>query len=364
MTVTASPGNTVLTLVDDGVVPDLAADDGIYSAAFVPDAAGAFILTFPDMTTVTVEVLPATSYSAQPTVFNFRPITGVNLGLDDETSARVTPPFPILFAGRRFSTLVVGSNGNLNFTMTFDEFANAPLPTASLIGPLIAPFWDDLLPIAPSARNVFWEAIGTTPNRELVVEWRNTRAFLCGAAETVTFQVVFTENRSHILFNYADTGFGGTCAFRDRGGSATIGVQSSPTVAGQFSLNTRSVSDGTAVLWALPGGVPGGTFTDESLTGRVIKVIHIAELRTRIDALRGRFGVGPAAWTDSSLLSGVTVARAQHLLDLREALTVAYEAAGVTPPTFADSPLEPGRTIIRAAHLVELRAAVIAREQR
>jgi hypothetical protein len=107
----------------------------------------------------------------------------------------------------------------------------------------------------------------------------------------------------------------------------------------------------------------GGCFTDQPLAaGVVIKVVHITELRARIDALRVRHALPQMAWTDPAIVAGVTVARAQHLIDLQTALAQAYQAAGRTPPAFTDAPITPSQTVIRHVHISELRSAVVALE--
>ena len=55
VTVTVSPGNQTVVLVDDGVAPDQAAGDGIYTASFVPTAKQS-TLTFPGGDVVTVDL--------------------------------------------------------------------------------------------------------------------------------------------------------------------------------------------------------------------------------------------------------------------------------------------------------------------
>jgi hypothetical protein len=127
------------------------------------------------------------------------------------------------------------------------------LPTTQTSN-VVAPFWDDLVAGADASSNVFWAVTGSSPHRELVIEWRNVTAYACDdATKTVTFQIVFFEGTSDIVFNYADTSFGGSlCASSDGAGAATVGVQTSSAVARQHSFNSPSVSDGTALLWSLP----------------------------------------------------------------------------------------------------------------
>jgi uncharacterized delta-60 repeat protein len=106
-------------------------------------------------------------------------------------------------------------------------------------------------------------------------------------------------------------------------------------------------------------------FRDDPLTARsnLIRLVHITELRTRIDVLRGRFGLAPFAWTDPMLTAGMT-ARATHVTELRTALQQAYTAAGQPPPAFTEPTLVPGGTTIKAVHIQQLRDAVIELEAR
>ncbi|MFQ5664115.1 MAG: S8 family serine peptidase [Terriglobia bacterium] len=262
--VSVNPGGQTITLLDAGLGPDQAAGDGIYSGQWTPPTLGTHTLTFPGGDVVTAKVLR--SYNAPSTpAFNYRNITGTNLNFGDDSSARILSPFPILFGGESFTDLFVSANGNINFIglPPFDN-PNQPLST-SLMDTVVAPFWDDLFPVLGKAKNVFWEATGSAPNRELVVEWRNVKTFDCSGAGTgqltVKFQVVFFEGSSDILFNYADTLVGGACTAHDQGASATVGVQVASTVANQFSFNTPNLSDNTALLWQLPVNNPAPTLT-------------------------------------------------------------------------------------------------------
>src|SRR5580765_2207749 len=119
---------------------------------------------------------------------------------------------------------------------------------------LIAPFWDRIRPLTAGVGEVVWEVTGTAPNRELVVEWRNLERsdVVCELfGGYVSFQAVFFEGSSDILFNYRDTTFGGYCRDLDGGATATVGVQVSPDVATMFSFHTAALADGTSLLWTL-----------------------------------------------------------------------------------------------------------------
>ena len=93
----------------------------------------------------------------------------------------------------------------------------------------------------------------------------------------------------------------------------------------------------------------------------MLKAVHVTELRTRIDALRTANELGAVAWTDPTLIPGVTVSKVVHLTELRTALIEVYTALGQTPPSFTDPVLAAG-AVIPAVHISELRVAVFAVE--
>jgi uncharacterized repeat protein (TIGR01451 family) len=257
LSVTITPGGAVVTLADNGVAPDLAANDGIYSGTWTPAdlcALGAYTLDFSNGQSLTVQVGgTAGSYSCSSAALSWRTITGTNLNLGDDTVATVSSPFPIRFGAASYTNLRVGANGAISFHQTTIPYTNRALPTSSFTT-LVAPFWDDLY--ATGANNVYWEVLGSAPSRELVIEWRDVRHYQCSgnSSATVRFQVVFFENSNSVLFNYLDTVFGGSCAMQDRGGSATIGLQVSGSDATQVGLNAPVLSDNSALLWSTAAG--------------------------------------------------------------------------------------------------------------
>jgi subtilisin family serine protease len=276
ISVTITPGGTVLNLLDDGneaVSGDIYAGDGVYSAIWTGPAdicvVGTFTLTFSNGQSTTVQVGGAQgSYHCTTPSPTWRTITGTNLNLGDDTSTAITPGFPVKFGTTSYTTVNVGSNGVLSFTNSITAFSNTQLPNTSYTT-IVAPFWDDLYPTG--ADNVYWEVLGTAPNRELVIEWRNVRPYACRndtPAPTVTFQVVLFEATNHVLFNYQDVIFGGNCANLDKGGSATIGVQVSTTDATQIGYNSQILSDNLTVHWTTVTAT-GRIFRVERTTGNV-----------------------------------------------------------------------------------------------
>ncbi|PYV43573.1 MAG: peptidase S8, partial [Acidobacteria bacterium] len=262
VSVTVDPGGTVLTLHDDGLQSDQVAGDGVYSGQWTRPTEGRYTLTFPGGDVVRVYTPPP--YAVSSTAFTYRAISGTNLDLSHNSVATIRSPFPVLFAGGSFELLHISNNGNVSFSDPFFDSSNVSLPAATT-GTLVAPFWDDLYGVSGSAQNVFLEATGTAPNRELVIEWRDVRHYSCNGdgTATVKFQVVFFEGRGDILFNYADVLFDGACAFANQGASATVGVQVASNSATQYSFNTATLGNGTALLWT-PSSNPAITVSPAS----------------------------------------------------------------------------------------------------
>lgn len=188
------------------------------------------------------------NYASKPTTYSYRTISGTNLNLYSHYSSIFTTPFPIQYGGGTYSTITVNAEGTISFS-NFGSSPNNPLPI-SWTTSVIAPFWTyNLYPFGNgNDNNVFWDVIGTAPNRQLVVEWRDV-GMCCETTNTVRFEVVFFEGNSNILFNYADTVFGGAYASYDNGAGSTVGVQVSTTTATQYSYNQASLASKTAILW-------------------------------------------------------------------------------------------------------------------
>ncbi len=98
------------------------------------------------------------------------------------------------------------------------------------------------------------------------------------------------------------------------------------------------------------------TFTDSPLTaGVLVRVAHITDLRTAVNAVRYAANLDPPfQWTDSPLLSGAAI-RAVHIQELRTKLDEALMQIGLPAPAYSE-PITAGQTVIRALHVNELRS--------
>ena len=284
VTVTVSPGGQQITLTDNGAGPDQAAGDGIYTGTWTPSALGDYVLSFSTGDTVQVTVL--NNYVLGGTTYNYQTITGTNLNLGDDELATIASPFPVQFGGGLFTQLYVSSNGTVSFTNAFDDFLNFDLPVNFIenqnvqnppppvplqpVVTLVAPLWQDLYPVKGTNQNVFWAVTGSAPNRQLVLEWRNVRTFLCrgDSNASVTFEAVFSESSSNVLFNYANTQFGGSCSNQDYGQAATVGIQVAQNIGVQWGADQTSVASGMSLLGTIissnPPPNPAPTLTSVS----------------------------------------------------------------------------------------------------
>jgi len=254
-------GETI-TLLDNGIGFDKYSGDGIYSGIWYQQNIGKYTLSFPGNDNVSVYVL--NNYNFQTTTYNWRDITssGINLNLSDESVKKISPPFPIKFGDYNygFNEIYVSSNGIITFfdDINYYNFTYMPfsIPDSSL-NIQICPFRDDLTPSGNN--NVFYATIGNPPNREFVIEWRNVPHYNVGGTNGVTFQVVFFENKSDILFNYKDVYFDNPDY--DKGAFASIGIQISNKKGTQYSWLSPSLNDNFSILWKTeyvppPTGIP------------------------------------------------------------------------------------------------------------
>ena len=112
--------------------------------------------------------------------------------------------------------------------------------------------------------------------------------------------------------------------------------------------------------WTIAAGftfVDHPVFTDDPLQAgsTPMKVVHLTELRLRIDQLRDAWSLGAFPWTDATIGGGHTVIKAIHMTEMRAAIAAVYTAAGRTAPSFSPPTITVGATVVSAAQIGELR---------
>jgi hypothetical protein len=138
--------------------------------------------------------------------------------------------------------------------------------------------------------------------------------------------------------------------------TATSFVDGSVTANNSYLYIVRAVNAGGTSGDSAPDFATTVIFTDDPLTaGAVIKAVHLAQLRTAVNALRILAGLAAATFTDAA--SPGVVVKAIHITQLRSRLNEARTALGFSNPGYTDPSLAPG-TPIRAIHFQEIRNRV------
>ena len=123
-----------------------------------------------------------------------------------------------------------------------------------------------------------------------------------------------------------------------------------------YLYRVYAVRGGTASLASTPDFATNIAFTDDPVTGGVttLKLVHLSELRTAVNALRWVAGLAPASFTDG--MTNELPIRAIHFAELRAAANAARSQLGAAAVSF-NPPVAAGLEI-RASHVNQLRGGV------
>jgi PKD repeat protein len=176
-------------------------------------------------------------------------------GIDDGNQAFALPfafgYFGVLYPAG--SSMNVCSNGWMSFSDLSSAFQDFAVPSGSNPLNMIAPFFFDQAIRASGA--VFFETFGTTPNRQLVVQWED--ATDAGSqTDRYFYQAVLYEGSYDIKLQYMNLPRGDTNWTNDRENAtqATLGVQGPSAFSGTgFSSNTLQAGmapGGRAILFS------------------------------------------------------------------------------------------------------------------
>ena len=174
-------------------------------------------------------------------------------------------------------------NGSLPGT-TVPRDGVASGTTGSLPSNLIAPFFDDLILQNPDS-GVFTRALGTAPNRQFVIEWKDADIFdENGSAlhSQLTFEIVLFEGSNDILLQYQTLQ-----GPRSRGESATVGIQNAArNRAVQASFDQPRLAEGGVVIFRFNPSTATYTLSDNlsvtNITQFIPFVVDTAQFRTNL----------------------------------------------------------------------------------
>ncbi|GBL36107.1 hypothetical protein EMGBS15_17020 [Filimonas sp.] len=179
--------------------------------------------------------------------------------LQDDSEHNIAIP-SFTFNGVTYTTARVAMNGVVVLGSTTGDVTagNGPLPsTANTAGNIfLAPYWDDLYPIAGVA-SVKTQTIGSN----FIIQWTNATHFDDSISGNITFQVQLNLTSGVITYVYNDVTFGNP--LMDAGINATVGIQMGAASALQYSSGTASLTAGQSISfipnsvsvdWAGPNG--------------------------------------------------------------------------------------------------------------
>ncbi len=267
--VTANPGNgdAEFTLIDNGLLPDMVANDGIYAGIWN------VVNRSSDMTfTVTSGELSSSIQGkvVDPSDFNYAMDPEFAFEWVDTSDGELLTDadvddgkqitgigFNFHFAGNNYSQISVSSNGLLTFkSNTNSDYQNQAIPVADTHNGLLAVYWDDL---NPGTQGDIQKLIsGEAPNRNMTITWneiipRNGASHLDIPENAITFQATLYEGSNDIVYRYLDTDSTLT-PIRSHGNRATIGLEHHDGVLGlQYLFNGENhglpvqVNDGQAI---------------------------------------------------------------------------------------------------------------------
>jgi hypothetical protein len=167
-------------------------------------------------------------YESTPIPVDLRNISGsgtlLNLG-DDTVSDAIPIGFSFRFYGFVYDDVYVSSNGFISFAHLFFGSGcceGQPLPQGDDWNSLVAGFWEDLDPPEGSGA-IYYQTLGTAPNREFVVAFYDVEHYPGGNA--VIFEMILHEN-GDIELQYGDApSDGGTHSVGIENADGTIGLQ-------------------------------------------------------------------------------------------------------------------------------------------
>lgn len=177
---------------------------------------------------------------------------------DDQWVGNIGLGFFFNYYGTDYSQLAIGNNGILFSGSGTSQYVNDPITQSPTIHGFIAPYWDDLVTWG-SAGAVYYQTLGTAPNRIFVVEWYDNQHYT-SSTSGVTFETILYEGSNNILFQYKNVDFGtvsgstgGDLPPYNNGGSATVGIEDPTGSIGlQYSFNEQVITPGLAILFKFP----------------------------------------------------------------------------------------------------------------
>lgn len=225
------------------------------------------------LTTTLVTNNQTNTYNVAAIPYAPYPFTGTQVlnGTDDLWSASSPIGFNFCYFGSSYNTMVIGSNGQITFDLTQANGYNGWSITTTLPNVIDLPantICGAFRDIDPSmGGDIYYQTVGTTPCRALVISWVNVPLFSCGPPNS-TFQIVLYENTNYIDVYIQNSD--GSCTWNS--GYGEIGIEDPTGTIAVVPPNRNFPNAWTAIneAWRFsPSGAPSYTVTWSDPSGVV-----------------------------------------------------------------------------------------------
>ncbi|MDH4122610.1 MAG: hypothetical protein OEV21_00780 [Thermoplasmata archaeon] len=166
--------------------------------------------------------------------------TDAQVSGDDQWGGPYPVGFEFNYFGTNYSAFNVTTNGLLIFGPGTNDYTNDYIPDTFNPDNILALYWDDMCVNYSVYNNgkIYYETIGSAPNRQLVVEWWQISRL--GTTNLMTFEAILNET-GQIWFQYETLS-------STLGSSATVGIENYDGSDGvQYLYNSAILSDGLAI---------------------------------------------------------------------------------------------------------------------
>jgi hypothetical protein len=144
--------------------------------------------------------------------------TGTNLNTTDDSEAGVSLPFPFLYQGSLINDITVGNNGGIILGTSSGQVGYSMVAGKGLY------IYAQDMNTPYTTGGVFYKVIGTAPNRQFIVEWKDVAHYYSTlGTDGTTFEIILDEATQEIYYVYEDVNHDN--ALYNNGLDAEIGVR-------------------------------------------------------------------------------------------------------------------------------------------
>lgn len=210
----------------------------------------------------------------------YTPITGTVLGTATGNASAtnlnsevypITLPFGFNFKGVSYTSINASSNGFVTFGATAPTTTNTtPISSTATYDGAISAFGRDLnsvFDVNNVTGNMSWDVVGTAPNREIVIQWKDfrpTNVTVTTSVYTFSFQIRLQETSNIIKAVYTSgsyvigsTSYNSTAQIGLRGTAATDFINRLNATTLEFVNSTAGTANSSTQAFNTVNAIPG-----------------------------------------------------------------------------------------------------------